>query len=177
MGQVVTSSRAVSWHGIIHNSWSHDCIRHGYLLQLRRFGEAADKINSCVQSFISYILQIFLTQYNWRLRRHYARSYLIPHLCATLLIIIAVASRQLHVVLALNERPDLDRTGYNITRRVQPAPSVNSPSLAASLVYRINALRSFVFRRDVQHQPRSQYQRTPSPHRGHHPVCPIPQQS
>jgi hypothetical protein len=41
-----------------------------YLLQLRRFGEAAHKINSCVHSFLSYVLQIILTQYNWRLRRH-----------------------------------------------------------------------------------------------------------
>jgi hypothetical protein len=69
-GVVVAFYHAASRHGIINDSWSQDCIRHGYLLQLRPSGEAAHKINSCVHSFLSYVLQIILTQYNWRLRRH-----------------------------------------------------------------------------------------------------------
>ena len=35
----------------------------GYLLQLRRSGEAAHKINSCVHSFLSFVLQIILIQF------------------------------------------------------------------------------------------------------------------
>jgi hypothetical protein len=35
-----------------------------------RGGEAGHNINSCVRSILSYVRQIILTQYNWRLRRH-----------------------------------------------------------------------------------------------------------
>jgi ABC-type thiamin/hydroxymethylpyrimidine transport system permease subunit len=45
------------------DSWSQDCIKHGYLLQLRHFGEAAHKINSYVHSFLSFVLQIILIQF------------------------------------------------------------------------------------------------------------------